>query len=42
VKETDRIAAMANELGKLGVRVDSGEDFIRVHPPAAISFCSRR
>ncbi|HRD90704.1 MAG TPA: bifunctional 3-phosphoshikimate 1-carboxyvinyltransferase/cytidylate kinase [Accumulibacter sp.] len=34
VKETDRIAAMANELGKLGVRVDSGEDFICVHPPA--------
>ncbi|MCM8611227.1 bifunctional 3-phosphoshikimate 1-carboxyvinyltransferase/cytidylate kinase [Accumulibacter sp.] len=36
VKETDRIAAMATELGKLGVRVDSGEDFIRVHPPGAM------
>jgi len=35
VKETDRIAAMANELRKLGVRVDEGADCIRVHPPAA-------
>jgi 3-phosphoshikimate 1-carboxyvinyltransferase len=34
VKETDRIAAMASELRKLGARVDSGDDFIRVVPPA--------
>ena len=41
VKETDRIAAMAAELRKLGATVDEGEDWIRVHPlrdwkPAAI------
>jgi 3-phosphoshikimate 1-carboxyvinyltransferase len=35
VKETDRIAAMATELRKLGVRVEAGDDFIRVHPPGA-------
>ncbi|MCZ2441126.1 MAG: bifunctional 3-phosphoshikimate 1-carboxyvinyltransferase/cytidylate kinase [Burkholderiales bacterium] len=34
VKETDRIAAMAAELAKLGARVDSGDDFIAVTPPA--------
>jgi 3-phosphoshikimate 1-carboxyvinyltransferase len=32
VKETDRIAAMACELRKLGARVDEGDDFLRVHP----------
>ncbi|MEJ7685802.1 MAG: bifunctional 3-phosphoshikimate 1-carboxyvinyltransferase/cytidylate kinase [Variovorax sp.] len=32
VKETDRIAAMANELRKLGATVEDGVDFIRVHP----------
>ncbi|PKO90707.1 MAG: bifunctional 3-phosphoshikimate 1-carboxyvinyltransferase/cytidylate kinase [Betaproteobacteria bacterium HGW-Betaproteobacteria-10] len=40
VKETDRIAAMATELRKLGAMVEEGEDFIRVTPaslkPAAI------
>jgi 3-phosphoshikimate 1-carboxyvinyltransferase len=36
VKETDRISAMATELRKLGVRVDEGEDFIRVLPPAQL------
>jgi len=40
VKETDRIAAMAIELRKLGAVVEEGEDFIRVTPaelePAAI------
>lgn len=35
VKETDRIDAMANELRKLGATVESGPDFIRVHPLAA-------
>ncbi|RZI74822.1 MAG: bifunctional 3-phosphoshikimate 1-carboxyvinyltransferase/cytidylate kinase, partial [Variovorax sp.] len=32
VKETDRIDAMAAELQKLGARVESGPDFIRVWP----------
>lgn len=32
VKETDRIDAMVNELEKLGAAVESGPDFIRVHP----------
>ena len=34
VKETDRIAAMACELRKLGAVVEEGADFIRVTPPA--------
>jgi 3-phosphoshikimate 1-carboxyvinyltransferase len=34
VKETDRIAAMAAELRKLGAQVDEGADFIEVTPPA--------
>ncbi len=33
VKETDRIAAMSAELTKLGAKIESGEDFIRVTPP---------
>jgi 3-phosphoshikimate 1-carboxyvinyltransferase len=33
VKETDRIAAMATELRKLGAVVEEGADFIRVRPP---------
>jgi len=41
VKETDRIAAMATELRKLGATVEEGADFIRVTPaalrPAAIA-----
>ena len=35
VKETDRIAAMAKELRKLGATVVEGEDFIEVTPPAS-------
>ncbi len=34
VKETDRIAAMATELRKLGATVEEGADFITVTPPA--------
>jgi 3-phosphoshikimate 1-carboxyvinyltransferase len=34
VKETDRIAAMAAELRKLGAAVEEGADFLRVTPPA--------
>lgn len=33
VKETDRIAAMACELRKLGAAVEAGDDFIRITPP---------
>jgi 3-phosphoshikimate 1-carboxyvinyltransferase len=36
VKETDRIAAMATELRKLGARVDEGPDWLRINPPAAL------
>jgi len=32
VKETDRIAAMQTELQKLGANVESGPDWLRVHP----------
>lgn len=34
VKETDRIAAMARELRKVGARVEEGDDYVRVTPPA--------
>lgn len=34
VKETDRIAAMATELRKLGAHVQEGADWIEVAPPA--------
>ena len=37
VKETDRIAAMATELRKLGVTVEEGADFLRVTPPAQLA-----
>ncbi|MGV8934991.1 MAG: bifunctional 3-phosphoshikimate 1-carboxyvinyltransferase/cytidylate kinase [Gallionellaceae bacterium] len=36
VKETDRIAAMANELRKLGATIEEGADYIRITPPAQI------
>jgi 3-phosphoshikimate 1-carboxyvinyltransferase len=35
VKETDRIAAMATELRKLGAGVTAGDDFIEIDPPRA-------
>jgi 3-phosphoshikimate 1-carboxyvinyltransferase len=34
VKETDRLAAMAKELRKLGATAEEGSDFLRVTPPA--------
>ncbi len=34
VKETDRLAAMAAELRKLGATVDEGPDWLKVAPPA--------
>jgi len=37
VKETDRIAAMATELRKLGATVVEGQDYIQVTPPAGIA-----
>ena len=37
VKETDRIAAMACELRKLGATVEEGADFLRIAPPARIT-----
>ena len=35
VKETDRIAAMATELRKVGAVVEEGADWLRITPPAA-------
>jgi 3-phosphoshikimate 1-carboxyvinyltransferase len=35
VKETDRIAAMATELRKLGATVEEGADYLKVTPPAS-------
>jgi 3-phosphoshikimate 1-carboxyvinyltransferase len=40
VKETDRIAAMATELRKVGADVVEGDDFISVTPPARIKFAA--
>ncbi len=37
VKETDRIAAMATELRKVGAKVDEGADYIAVTPPEALT-----
>ncbi|MCX4146525.1 3-phosphoshikimate 1-carboxyvinyltransferase [Paraburkholderia madseniana] len=36
VKETDRIAAMATELRKVGAKVQEGEDFLVVTPPGKL------
>ena len=36
VKETDRIAAMATELRKLGATVEEGNDWLRISPPKAL------
>ncbi|EHD21917.1 MULTISPECIES: 3-phosphoshikimate 1-carboxyvinyltransferase [Brenneria] len=36
VKETDRLAAMAIELRKVGAQVEEGEDYIRITPPAKL------
>lgn len=34
LKETDRLAAMSNELRKLGATVEEGVDYLRIIPPA--------
>ncbi|RYC48247.1 3-phosphoshikimate 1-carboxyvinyltransferase [Pectobacterium zantedeschiae] len=36
VKETDRLAAMAIELRKVGAEVEEGNDYIRITPPAKL------
>ncbi len=38
VKETDRLAAMACELEKLGAQVRAGDDFLEIEPPR--TFCA--
>ena len=37
VKETDRIAAMATELRKVGAGVEEGADWLRITPPSALA-----
>ncbi len=37
VKETDRIAAMAKELCKVGAIVEEGEDYIKITPPEKLT-----
>lgn len=37
VKETDRIAAMATELRKVGAIVEEGADYIKITPPATLT-----
>jgi 3-phosphoshikimate 1-carboxyvinyltransferase len=37
VKETDRLAAMARELRKLGAEVVEGRDFLRIIPPTRLN-----
>ncbi|ABZ76604.1 3-phosphoshikimate 1-carboxyvinyltransferase [Shewanella halifaxensis HAW-EB4] len=37
IKETDRLAAMATELRKVGAIVDEGHDYISVTPPAKLN-----
>lgn len=36
VKETDRIAAMATELRKLGAAVETGDDWLKIEPPSRL------
>ncbi|KJF82984.1 3-phosphoshikimate 1-carboxyvinyltransferase [Photobacterium angustum] len=36
VKETDRLAAMATELRKVGAEVEEGEDYITIVPPTTL------
>jgi 3-phosphoshikimate 1-carboxyvinyltransferase len=37
VKETDRLAAMATELRKLGAQVEEGADYLQITPPRSIT-----
>ncbi len=36
IKETDRLAAMARELRKLGAKVEEGSDYLIIDPPARL------
>lgn len=40
VKETDRLAAMATELRKVGAEVEEGKDYILITPPAQLKHAS--
>jgi len=40
VKETDRLAALATELTKLGAQVIEGEDFLSITPPVELKHAS--
>ncbi|WP_213997583.1 3-phosphoshikimate 1-carboxyvinyltransferase [Arsukibacterium sp.] len=40
VKETDRLAAMATELRKVGAEVEEGHDYLKVTPPAQLQHAS--
>ena len=40
VKETDRLAAMAKELRKLGAKVEEGPDYLKILPPPRSEFTS--
>ncbi len=37
IKETDRLAALATELTRLGARIEARPDGLTIHPPATIS-----
>lgn len=40
VKETDRLAAMATELKKVGADVEEGHDYLKIVPPAQLKHAS--
>ncbi len=40
VKETDRLAAMATELRKVGAEVEEGHDYLKIIPPATLKHAS--
>ncbi|HEY9044175.1 MAG TPA: 3-phosphoshikimate 1-carboxyvinyltransferase [Rheinheimera sp.] len=40
VKETDRLAAMATELRKVGADVEEGHDYLKIVPPAQLKHAS--
>ena len=40
VKETDRLAAMATELRKVGAEVEEGHDYLKITPPAKLQHAS--
>lgn len=40
VKETDRLAAMATELRKVGAEVEEGQDYLKITPPARLTHAS--